>query len=85
MNFTFLSSGLKGFCLELWPVKERAPIVLPWKDPIVETNLERPVSLDNLSAASLASAPELQKKTRALDWPVRSFSFSASSIERGCE
>ena len=43
------------------------------------------MSLDNLSAASLASAPELQKKTRALVWPVRALSFSASSIERGCE
>ncbi len=54
-------SGRKGACLAGWPVRARAPMVRPWKPPVVETMCGRPVSRPILKAASLASAPELEK------------------------
>ncbi len=36
-------------------------MVRPWKPPAVETMWRRPVSRPILKAASLASAPELEK------------------------
>ncbi len=60
-------SGRKGVCLAGWAVSASAPIVRPWKLPWSETRCVRPVSRLILKAASLASVPELQKKT----WPSR--------------
>ncbi len=40
-----------------------APIVRPWKLPSIATRWVRPVRRVSLSAASLASVPELAKKT----------------------
>ncbi len=40
-------------------------MVRPWKAPWAATSLVRPVSRVSLKATSLASAPELQKNTRA--------------------
>ena len=42
-----------------------------------------PVLRESLSAASLASAPELQKKTRAVGSCVREINFCASSNPAG--
>jgi hypothetical protein len=39
------------------------PIVRPWKEPSAATSFVRPVRRDSLKAASLASVPELVKKT----------------------
>ena len=48
------------------PVAERAPSVRPWNPPSSATIRVRPVALRAiLSAASLASAPELQKKAHS--------------------
>ncbi len=61
------TSGAKGSCLEGWPVRESAPKVRPWKPSTRATTSVRPgpaALRASLSAASLASAPELQKKTR---------------------
>ena len=83
MNVTSFRSGRKAFRLATCPVIESAPIVLPWNEPKVETIFLRPLNLESLSAASFASAPELQKKTFASVEPVKSFNFSANSIARG--
>ena len=58
-------------------------MVRPWKDPSAVTTSGRPVSRLILNAASLASAPELQKKTRP-GRPARSSSRSASSSPGSC-
>ncbi len=50
----------------------------PWNEPSATTMRVRPVRRVALNAASLASVPELVKKTRP-SWPTRSSSFSASS------
>ncbi len=60
---TSSGSGRNGSRLPGWPVIARAPMVRPWKAPSVATMWVRPVSRPILKAASLASAPELQKKT----------------------
>ena len=79
----FFTRGLKGLRLLGCPVRESAPIVLPWNEPVVATIFERPVLRDNLSAASFASAPELQKNTRAVLSPVSSCNFAANAIPEG--
>ncbi|CAM5496509.1 hypothetical protein SFUMM280S_03068 [Streptomyces fumanus] len=56
-------SGRNGSRLPGCPVRASAPMVRPWKPPSVATMRGRPVSRPILNAASLASAPELQKKT----------------------
>ena len=66
-----------------WPVSASAPIVRPWKAPSAVTTSGRPVSRLILNAASLASAPELQKKTRP-GRPARSSSRSASATPGSC-
>ncbi|CAM5744731.1 hypothetical protein SHIRM173S_01364 [Streptomyces hirsutus] len=53
-------------------------MVRPWKPPSVATMWARPVSRPILNAASLASAPELQKYTRP-SRPKSRRSRSASS------
>lgn len=53
-------------------------MVRPWKAPWAATMRPRPVSLPILNAASLASAPELAKKTRPAR-PANCRSRSASS------
>ena len=61
-----------------WPVAESAPSVRPWNEPSSATIPGFPVALRAyLSAASIASAPELQKNACAP--PKRSESRSASS------
>ena len=50
-------------------------MVRPWKPPLVATTWVRPVRRESLNAASLASAPELAKKTR----PGRPASANSSS------
>ena len=60
--------GWKGSCLVGWPVAASAARVRPWKLPSALTTTWRPRPPNfraTLNAASLASAPELQKKT----WP----------------
>lgn len=71
------SSGRNGSCLADWAVSVSAPMVRPWKEPWSETTWLRPVSRPILKAASLASAPELQKNTRP-SRPESSSSCSAS-------
>ena len=44
-------------------MRASAPIVRPWKPPAAATTSVRPVRRVSLKAASLASAPELAKKT----------------------
>ena len=57
------SSGSNAARLSGWPVAASAPHVLPWNDPSSATMPGLPVALRAyLSAASTASAPELQKK-----------------------
>ena len=59
------TSGPKPSHFDGCPVAESAPSVRPWKPPSSATIRVRPVALRAiLSAASLASAPELQKKAR---------------------
>ena len=72
-------NGRNGSCLPGWPVNASEPMVRPWKAPCAATILVRPVSRLILNAASLASAPELQKKTLAgaSSWATRA---SASAI-----
>ena len=72
---TWPGSGRNGSALAGWPVSDSAPMVRPWKPPLVETTWVRPVSRDSLNAASFASAPELQSSTR----PGRPASASNSS------
>ena len=63
------------------PVTESAPNVRPWNEPSSATTSVRPVALRaHLSAASIDSAPELQKN--ALAPPKRSDSSAASSLHR---
>jgi hypothetical protein len=71
------SSGANGVRLAGWPVRVSAPIVRPWNAPSQATILLRPVSRDSFSAASTASAPELQNSTLA--WPVSPATSSSSS------
>ena len=68
-------SGRNGSTLDGCPVRASAPIVRPWKAPSAETTPVRPVSRDSLNAASLASAPELQKNA----FPRRPASARSSS------
>jgi hypothetical protein len=76
------TSGWNGARLGSWPVSVRAPIVRPWNAPAQATSLVRPVSRVSLSAASTASAPELQNKTFPVR-PATSSSASASSTVTG--
>ena len=76
----FFNSGLNGSRFAGWPVIDSAPIVRPWNAPSVATIRFRPVNRESLIAASLASAPELQKKTRALESPTIDFKLAARSI-----
>ena len=71
-------SGAKAAAFDGCPVRASAPIVRPWKAPSAVITSGRPVSRLILKAISLASAPELQKKTRP-GRPASSSSRSASS------
>ncbi len=53
-------------------------MVRPWNPPSVATTWVRPVIRDSLNAASLASAPELQKNTLP-GRPARASNSSASA------
>ncbi|CAB5240092.1 unannotated protein [freshwater metagenome] len=64
---TSLSNGRNGVLFEGCPVSESAPIVLPWNAPWVATIFLRPLRRESLSAASFASAPELQKNILACE------------------
>ncbi|SHU71775.1 Uncharacterised protein [Mycobacteroides abscessus subsp. abscessus] len=55
------------------------PMVRPWKAPSAATTLVRPVRRVSLKAASLASVPELQRKTLP-GTPSRATSASESSM-----
>ncbi len=58
---------LEGLLLGGLPVSDRAPKVRPWKPSTSATTSVRPgppALRASFRAASLASAPELQKKTR---------------------
>ena len=58
------TSGTKGACLASCGVADSAPYVRPWKAPWTTTTSPAARSLRaSLIAASLASAPELQKNT----------------------
>ena len=59
------TSGANGACLLSCAVADSAPNVRPWKPPTTLT-ISPPAFARraSFSAASLASAPELQKKTR---------------------
>ena len=60
------SSGSNGSRFEGCPVAESAPVVRPWNEPSSATIPLFPVaSRAYLSAASIASAPELQKNACA--------------------
>ena len=77
------TSGSKAARFPGCPVAESAPSVRPWNDPSSATIPGFPVALRAyLSAASIASAPELQKNACAP--PKRSersdASFSAGSV-----
>ena len=73
------TSGSKAVRFAGCPVTESAPSVRPWNEPSSVTNSVRPVALRaHFSAASIDSAPELQKNDRAP--PKRSESFAASSV-----
>jgi hypothetical protein len=82
-NRTPPGSGANASALPGCPVSARAPMVRPWNDPTAVTTSGRPVSRLILNAASLASAPELQKKTRP-GRPARSSRRSASSSPGSC-
>ncbi len=72
------TSGSNAARFAGWPVTESAPSVRPWNEPSSATTPLLPVALRAyLSAASFASAPELQKKTVAP--PKRSESRPASA------
>ena len=72
------TSGANGACLDSCGVAESAPYVRPWKPPCSTTISPRGRALrTSLSAASLASAPELAKYTRPPS--ERAHSRSASS------
>ncbi len=58
------SSGSNPLWYFFWPVADSAAAVRPWNELYVETILPRPVCFTaSLSAASLASAPLLTKRT----------------------
>jgi hypothetical protein len=77
-NATPSRSGSKAARFAGWPVTLSAPAVRPWNEPSSATTPGLPVALRAyLIAASIASAPELQKNARAP--PNRSDSRSASS------
>jgi hypothetical protein len=60
------TSGPKPSHFDGWPVAESAPIVRPWKPPSSATIRGRAVVFRaTFSAASFASAPELQKNACA--------------------
>ena len=63
-NSTPSGIGSKGVRLPGWPVMASAPMVRPWKPFSAARIRGRPVRRAILNAASLASAPELAKKTR---------------------
>ena len=77
-NVTSPGSGSKGFRYFSVCVTASAPMVRPWKDPSIATRRVRPVRRLTLNAASLASAPELARKT--LPPPAASERRSASRI-----
>ena len=54
------SNGLRYFSVA---VRASAPMVRPWKEPVVEITFVRPVRRVTLKAASLASVPEFVKNT----------------------
>ena len=71
------SSGSNAARFAGWPVTESAPQVRPWNEPSSATTPCLPVALRAyFNAASIASAPELQKNACAP--PNRSESCSAS-------
>jgi hypothetical protein len=76
-------SGRNGSAFAGWPVSASAPIVRPWNPPSAATTPVRPVRRDSLNAASLASAPELAKKTRP-GRPASDSNRSASVTAAGC-
>ena len=72
------TSGSNGARFGGWPVAASAPKVRPWNEPSSATTPGFPVALRAyLSAASIASAPELQKNAWAP--PKRADRRSASS------
>ena len=73
-------SGLNGSCFAGCAVRASAPIVRPWKELCATTMRVRPVRRAILKAASFASAPELQKNTRADGSPTICTSLSASRM-----
>ena len=71
------TSGANGARFAGWPVADSAPSVRPWKPPSRATTPAFPVALRAyFNAASIASAPELQKNACAP--PKRSESNEAS-------
>ncbi len=77
-NVTPGTSGSNAARFPGCPVAASAPVVRPWKEPSSATTPGLPVALRAyLSAASTASAPELQKKACAP--PKRAESLAASS------
>ena len=65
-NATPGTSGSNASRFAGWPVTDSAPSVRPWKEPSSATMPGLPVALRAyLSAASIASAPELQKNACA--------------------
>ncbi len=59
------TSGANGACFDSCGVAESAPIVRPWKPPSLTTNSPPGRRLRaSFSAHSIASAPELHRKTR---------------------
>ena len=76
-NATPGSSGSNAARFAGWPVTESAPHVRPWNEPSSATTPGLPDALRAyFSAASIASAPELQKNDCAP--PNRAESCSAS-------
>ena len=57
-------SGSNGARYASFEVSASEPMVRPWKEPSAATRWVRPVRRVSLKAASLASVPELVKKTR---------------------
>ena len=84
---TSTPNGPNGVLIDSLPVMLSEPIVRPWKLPIAATNgLSVPrARRTSLMAASLASAPELQKNTRACPSALsRPSSRSASRTPGSC-
>ena len=72
-------SGSNGARYASFEVRASEPMVRPWNDPSAATRWVRPVRRVSLNAASLASVPELVKKTRPSRAPTSDRSRSASS------